>query len=264
MSLSRRKEKLVGRLRNRRMRAREGRFLVEGLHTSAEAVAARIEIDFAVATTGLRRSEAGAELVERLESEGIPVEWVDEDTLADLSDTETPSGPLLVCREPEHGLGQILDAAGGGGRYLVLDAVQDPGNLGTLIRAGRAFGLDGALALDGTVDPWNPKAVRAAAGTSFRIPVVKAGWEEVEPALAERDVGLLVAESGGADVAEVAPERPWALVVGNEGSGPRSGVLGAARERVAVPMPGGAESLNVGVAGAILLYVLSRAGATRG
>ena len=145
------------------------------------------------------------------------------------------------------------------GRFLLLDGVQDPGNLGTLVRAARAFALDGVVALDGTVDPWNPKAVRASAGASFRVPVLKVGWEEpVAPLLRRGGVHLLVAEPGGEDVARVRPPRPWALVIGSEARGIRGRVLEAAERRVEVPMPGGAESLNAGVAGAILLYALGR------
>lgn len=259
MALSKRKEKLIGRLRRRRTRPREGQVLVEGLNTVEEAVDAGVEIRFAVVEPGLREFERGRRLLERLEALEVPLERVDGDVLARLSDTETPRGLLLVCREPAHTLSSVLD--GSGGRALVLDAVQDPGNLGTLVRAARAFALDGVVALDGTVDPWNPKAVRSAAGSSFRIPVVKAPWSDVEPALSGRGVKLLAAEAGGRDVAGVEVAPPWALAVGNEGAGPRAALRAAAKTRVSVPMPGGAESLNAGVAGSILLYALARPGA---
>lgn len=256
MTLSKRKEKLIGRLRRRRTRPREGLVLVEGLNTVEEALDAGVELRFAVAAPSLREFGRGRRLVERLEGGDAPLEWVDEDTFGRLSDTDSPRGLLLVIREPCVDLRSVLDA--GAGRILLLDGVQDPGNLGTLVRAARAFALDGVAALDGTVDPWNPKSVRGAAGTSFRIPVVKASWSEVEPALADRGIELLAAEAGGRDVADVEVTPPWALAVGNEGAGPRRELLEAAEMRISVPMPGGAESLNAGVAGSILLYVLAR------
>jgi len=186
----------------------------------------------------------------------MSVTEAEEEDVARVSDTESPQGVLLVCREPAHGLAGTLDAAPG--RFLVLDAVQDPGNVGTLIRVARAFGLDGVLALDGTADLWSPKAIRASAGASFRLPVLRTGWSEAREALDRRGVRLLAAEAGGRDVAEVDVAEPWALAVGNEGAGPRAGVLERTFLRVGVPMREGAESLNVGVAGAIILYVLTR------
>jgi len=239
------------------MRPREGLVLVEGLHTCAEAVDAGARIRFAVARTSLPEAGEGRLLAERLEARGVQVEWVGEGVLASVSDTESPQGLLLVCEAPEPDPAALLSAPEG--RFLILDGVQDPGNLGTLVRAARAFALDGAIALDGTVDPWNPKAVRASAGASFRVPLLKASWEDpVRPLLQANGVHLLVAEVGGEDVARVRPPRPWALAIGSEARGCRSGVAGAGERRVEVPMPGGAESLNAGVAGAILLYALGR------
>ena len=256
MGLSKRKRKLIGRLRGRRTRPREGEVLVEGPKTVEEALSAGVEARFAVVDPSLEASPGGRRLLEALEGAGVPVERVEADELAELSDTEAPQGVLLVCAEPDRSLADVL--ASPEARLLVLDGVQDPGNLGTLARAARAFALDGLVALDGTVDPWNPKAVRAAAGASFRIPVVKAPWSEVGPVLRQARVTLIVAEADGRDVGEGAPPAPWALAVGNEGSGIRPEVAEAADERVAVPMPGGAESLNAGVAGAVLLYALTR------
>ncbi len=256
VSLSARKEKLIGRLRNSRMRPREAQVLVEGPRVASEVLDAGIDLRFAVVSDGFGRGERGRGLLARLEEAGTPVEIVTDEELEALSDTESPQGVLLVCDEPAWSLETIPEEAEG--RYLLLDRVQDPGNLGTLVRAGRAFAVDAVVALDGTVDPWNPKAVRAAAGASFHVPVLKEGWEGVRVWCAEGGVALLAAKAGGVDVAEARPPRPWALAVGNEGAGVRDELLEVARTRIAVPMPGGAESLNVGVAGAILLYELRR------
>src|SRR5690606_4913319 len=110
---------------------------------------------------------------------------------------------------------------------------------------------------DGTVDPYNPKAVRATAGALFRGRVRRMRWEDAEPALRARGP-LLVADMRGRDVAGVRRAGSWTLLVGGEGAGPRQAARAAATEVVSVPMPGGAESLNAGVAGAILLYELTR------
>jgi TrmH family RNA methyltransferase len=128
--------------------------------------------------------------------------------------------------------------------------------VGTLVRAAAAFGMEGVIALDGTVDPFNPKAVRAAAGALFRAPVVRMPWERAEAELRARGP-LLVADMAGRAVGGVRPSGSWTLVVGSEASGPRPAVRAAATDTVAIPMRGGVESLNAGIAGAILLYALT-------
>lgn len=258
MPLSRAKEQLVGRLRNSRMRPREELVLVEGRRTASDVLDAGAGVRFALVTHSFRESEEGEALIERLRGLGVAVEDVEEAELEEVSDTESPQGVLLVCEEPRITVDHLLER--GTGRFLLLDGVQDPGNAGTLIRAARAFALDGVVALEGTVDPWNPKAVRASAGSSFHIGVVKASWSEVASRLDGVGVHILVAEAGGADVMGLAPPPAWALVVGNEGRGVRDEVRGVADAVVTIPMPGGAESLNAGVAGAILLHALTRRG----
>lgn len=244
----------MARLGRRRTREREGLVLVEGVRTAVEALEAGCEVRFAVVSPGLASTAEGRELGGRLRAAGADVDEVEDPAMEELADTETPQGVLLVCVQPAPSLDHVVRR---GGRYLVLDAVQDPGNAGTLIRAATAFALDGVLALDGTVDPWSPKTVRASAGTVFRTPVVAVGCGPALKTLAARDIPLLVADAGGEPVGPRAGAGGWALVVGNEGSGPRAEVLNGARAVLSIPMPGPAESLNAGVAGSILLYTLT-------
>lgn len=254
MSLSQRRTQLLGRLRHRKTREREGLVLVEGVRSVLEVLKAGADPVFAVVSPRLETLAWGADLLATLHRVVEDVERLGDAELDALADTERPQGVLLVCRQ------RTWDAAGleAGGRYLVLDAVQDPGNVGTLVRAATAFDLDGVIALDGTADPWGPKAVRSSAGMAFRVPVALAGAEEAVEALARSAVPLLVADASGVDVAEVSEPGSWAIAVGNEGAGTRETLrLGASRS-VRIPMPGPAESLNAGVAGAILLYALTR------
>ena len=254
MSLSAGKRALIGRLRKRSTREREGLFLVEGLRGAREALAKEAEIRFAVCSERVRATEDGSALLEALDRAHVEVSWTDARELDALSDTESPQGVLLVCREPAWRLEDLETVSG----LLVLDSLQDPGNVGTLVRAASAFGLGGVVALEGTVDPWNPKAVRAAAGAVFSIPVLMVPFAEVERWLEVTDTDLVVSEPSAPDVASYRPAGRWALAVGNEGAGVSPSVAGAARARVGVPMSGDAESLNAGVAGAILMYVLTR------
>lgn len=254
MALSRRRAKQVARLGRRRTRERDGSVLVEGIRTATEALDAGCDLRFALVAPTLRATGEGRTLADRLNASGADVEEVDDREMEGLADTETPQGVVLVCAQPDPPLDRVVRP---GGRYLLLDAVQDPGNAGTLVRAATAFGLDGVVALDGTVDPWNPKTVRASAGMVFRVPVVGAPWEVVKPALTGAELSLLVADAAGEPVADRRWSGGWALAVGNEGAGSRAEVREAAASLLRVPMPGPAESLNVGVAGSILLHTLT-------
>lgn len=267
MELSDRRERRIRRLHGRRGRAREGRFLVEGVRACGEALDAGTEVDFAVVSERLDERPGGAPLRTRIERAGRDVAVTSDRTLAELADVETHQGVLLVCVTPTRELDPTwptgaAHAAGAACRILVLDAVQDPGNVGTLVRAASAFDLDGVVALDGTADPWSPKVVRAAAGTLFHRPVVQASSEAWEAWSRELGVPVLVADTAGRPVDDAAVARivaggRWALVVGNEGRGARPDALRAAAATVAISIPGPAESLNVAVAGSILLHLFT-------
>ncbi len=255
---------LVERLKTRKGRPKEGQVLVEGVRCVREALAAEVKVRFLARSPRLLKTEAGRTLADDISARGLAVDEVADDDLERMADTEHPQGVLLVCEEPKGELAPPSASATGtgvsGGPILLLDAIQDPGNLGTLIRAARAFGVSTVVALDGSVDPWNAKAVRASAGASFHVPVVRAPWSEVAPWLESHRVQVLAADPDGRDVSQVEPTTPWALAVGNEGAGLRSEIVASASSKVAIPMGADADSLNAGVAGSILLYVLTTRG----
>ena len=244
---------LIERLKSRKGRPREGLVLAEGLRCVQEVLSAGASVRFAVRSPRLLGTEAGRTLAADILELGVPTDEVADRVLDRMAATAHPQGLLVVCEEPE--LSRLPDAEEG--RILILDRIQDPGNLGTLVRASRAFGISTVVALDGSVDPWNPKAVRASAGACFRVPVVRAPWSEVGPWLARLNVEVLAGDSGGQDVGGFDSESPWALAVGNEGSGLRPEVSESAAHRISVPTMPDVDSLNVGVAGSILLYVLT-------
>lgn len=252
MTLSDARTRLIGRLRRRRTREREGLVLVEGPRAVRDVLAAGVPPRFAVVSPRCDGLDPG--LADTL-AEVTEVERVDDEVFARLADTAQPQGVLAVVAEPDDGW---FDRLGPAARVVVLDALQDPGNVGTLIRAAAAFGLDGAVLLDGTVDPWNPKAVRASAGAVFRCPVALRSADEALPLLAAAGLPMLVSDAGGRDAAPPPWHGGWALVVGSEGHGVRPAVREAAADTVRVPMGGGVESLNAAVAGSILMYELTR------
>jgi len=257
MALSKEKIKLLDRLLNPRFRPREQQFVVEGMRGCREFLDGplRPEVRFAIVSPGLARTEAGRQLQDRLVGSPVQVEEVSDQDMGRISRTERPQGILMVVREPSNPLDSLDETKKK--RVLLLDGIQDPGNVGTLIRAARAFGLQAVLALDGTVDPFNAKVVRASAGALAHVPVCRIPWTDARAWLDGRQIPLIVADAGGKDVRAIEGPPEWALLIGNEGAGPRPEVLEAAERMVGIPMEGGAESLNAGMAGAILLFALA-------
>jgi RNA methyltransferase, TrmH family len=259
--LSRAEERTVQALKRRRSRAPEPLFMAEGVRVVEELLAAEIDLRFAVLSSRIGDTERGQRLALELARRGR-ARSASPGRFGALAATDAPQGVIAIAAEPATGLDAIFGrlAATAAGALLVLDGVQDPGNLGTLIRAAEAFGAAGVVALTGTVDPWNPKVVRAAAGSSFRIPVVRAAAAELLPRLRAAGLALVAADVAGRPADGWEPPRRVALVLGNEGAGLSAPVRAAADAVVAIPIDGPTESLNVALAGGILLYLLTRKG----
>lgn len=247
--------KRIRSLARRRARDRDGLFLAEGVRVVEELLNAGVVTQLAVVSPALETTERGVLLASRLEAT-TEVRRVGDGELAALGDTSTPQGVLVVAEIPQ-GTFRAMEPAGAS-VVLVIDGVQDPGNLGTLARSAAAFGCDGIVCLAGTVDPWNPKAVRASAGALFRIPVVRPSDPDLDEWLARHGYLMAGADAAGVAVSEVTLPERVALVVGNEGSGLDEARRARCERLLAVPMRPGTESLNVAVAGGILLYELMR------
>jgi TrmH family RNA methyltransferase len=245
---------LVRDLRLRRGRERRGLALAEGIRLVEEALAARVVIRHALASPGLEATPRGRALKAALQRAGHPLEPVSQKAFDGLAATEHSQGVLAVLEPPRWRLEQVRPAPRA--PALVLDAVQDPGNVGTLIRTAFALGAAGVLALPGTAEFSNPKTMRATMGGCFRLPCITLDEAELRAWAGTARVRLLLAEAGG----EPAPRGPelLALVVGNEGVGIRPSLAGWAAGRIGVPLREGAESLNVAVAAGILLYEVTR------
>jgi TrmH family RNA methyltransferase len=253
--LSRADEKLLTGLARRKVRESEGLFLAEGVRVVEELLATGVGVRMAAVSPSLEETARGRDLRRALADLDV-VREVGPGALDALSETRTNQGVVAVAEIPRAGLGDLR--AEDSTVVLVLDGVQDPGNLGTLARTGAAFGCGALLCLPGTVDPWNAKAVRASAGALFRFPVVSAGVEESLEWLAGGEIALLGADAAGEPVEDVPVPPRLALAVGNEGAGLGEAVRRGCDRVVSVPMRGGTESLNVAVATGILLYVITR------
>lgn len=255
--LSKRERAELLHLRRRKDRSPGAPFLTEGLRLVEDLAASPLSVRWAVAASDFAEAPRARMLLHTLARQGVPVREVAPRELAALAATETPQGILAVATQPAASL-DALAAPGDAAVLLVLDAVQDPGNFGTLVRTAEALGACAVAALPGTVDAWNPKSVRAAMGSSFRLPIVETRWDELAPWL-ERHGLLVLAAAAGADPLRDPPARA-ALVLGNEGAGIGEATRAAAQRLVGIRLRGRAESLNVAAAGAILLHELLRPG----
>lgn len=245
----------LARVKDRR---RTGLYRLEGLKLVNDALAAGAPLQFVLYAPAVAAKDDGRDLLEKLAARRIPCYPVAEKLWPDLSTTVTPQGILAVVERREPRLEDILGRFGQG-LFLVLDGVQDPGNAGTLLRTAAAAGCDGVIALTGTTDLYGDKALRAAAGAQFCVPLVT-GVEPEEFLAAVKSGGkalVLAVPTGGEHYAAFNWLRPLTLVVANEGRGPRPQIAAAAQEKVTVPMRWG-ESLNVAVAAAVLLFEAAR------
>ncbi len=228
-------------------RLASGLIAIEGEHLLKEAVSS----SQALKTVFLSERSQLPDFLPR----GVEVLRLASDVLQSCVETQTPQGIAALLVPPLHTVEKMLV-----GTPLILIAVglQDPGNLGTLIRSAEAFGATGVLTTPGTVSAWNQKAMRASAGSVFRLPVAGATPEAMET-LEQQGVKLFAALKDDARaIDEVNLTQACALLIGNEGAGLSDDWVRLADERVTIPCPGWVESLNAAVAGSLLLYEASR------
>jgi TrmH family RNA methyltransferase len=226
-----------------------------------EALAAGLPFEGALVAPDLARTARGVELVAELERRAIPVEEIGARTFGQLADTETPQGIIAVIEPRRWAAAEFAPRPGA--VALVIDGVQDPGNVGTLIRTAHALGAAGTVVLRGTADPTSPKALRAAMGATFRHPVVLLDDAGFIAWARKHEVTLWAAAADGTPLHRALGKGPVdggpiAVIVGNEGAGIRPQLNAVAAQRVAIPLAQGAESLNVAVAAGILLYEVTR------
>jgi len=226
-----------------------------------EALAAGLPFQGALVAPDLARTARGVELVAELERHAIPVEEIGARTFAQLAETETPQGIMAVIEPRRWAVAEFAPRPEA--VALVIDGVQDPGNVGTLIRTAHALGAAGTVVLRGTADPTSPKALRAAMGATFRHLVVSLDDAGFIAWARKHAVTLWAAAADGTPLHRALATGsgnggPIAVIVGNEGAGIRPQLNAVAAQRVAIPLAQGAESLNVAVAAGILLYEVLR------
>lgn len=233
---------------NRTQRRRERLFVLEGVRLVADAIASGAELTLALyAPKQLATTEAGSALLPQLHTLSVALEATPQ-VVGAAADTVHPQGVVALAHWPEV-------AAGRAGIVLVLDALQDPGNVGTLLRSAEACGVAQVLCARGTVDVFSPKVVRAAMSAHFRLAVQQdLEWHEIGQECATTD--HIYATDATATMPYYAADwrQPSALIISNEAHGLSEDALAYATRQITIPMRGGAESLNAGVAGSIILF----------
>lgn len=219
-----------------------------------ELLTSPLRITGALTCDLIDRTPRGTALVAALRDKGVQISSVPEKEYLTACDTNQPQGILAVAAQPNH----TLETVGKHGprRLLVLDGVQDPGNVGALLRTAYALGADATVALPGTVDFWNAKVVRGAVGMHFRHPTVTCPVSDFGAFLTAYGIVLWGADVDGVPVGQTPVPDRLAILMGNEGGGVSSGARELCESMVSLPMVPGAESLNVAVAAGILLYTL--------
>lgn len=259
------KVKYVQKLARRRFRQREGRFVVEGPRLIGEALASGATLSGVFLAPDLFDQDAWRGLL-ALIPDGVPIYEVPGNVFRQLASTEAPQGILAVAEMRSWSWEECCRPVLGGPLLVLVDGLQDPGNLGTIIRAAEALQASGAILGTGTADLYNAKAIRATMGAIFRLPTMQeADLTAVIPRLRRDGVRVIVAAAGaGTPIYNVDWRGPAAVVLGNEGSGVRPEVVAQADGSASIPMPGRAESLNAGMAAGIVLYEVLRQRTTGG
>ena len=231
---------------SRSFRREQGLFLGDGTKLLEEAVRWNAPLTTVVATerAALPALPDGVRQVE------VPA-----DVMTSISPMESPQGALFLCGMPENNCPERLQ----GTRYLVLDGLQDPGNVGTIWRTADALGADGLLLVNGCADPWNPKTVRATMGACFRLPVYEVQAEEL-PGLLERSGLPLYATALREDTVDLrdADLARCAVAIGSEGRGVSRFLLEQSQKTLKIPMRPRCESLNAASAATVVLWEMGR------
>jgi len=251
--------KFARTLKKRKYRELYHNFLIEGVNFVEDALLNKAPVDYVMVAENNKYSPKYKGIIEQTRLQQLPLLFVKDDLLAKLSDTETPQGVVAVCSMPSWNEEQVLRE--GDGVLVALDGLQDPGNLGTIIRSAAGVGVSGVFLGEGTVDLFNPKVLRATMGTVFRIPV----FQQV-------DLITLIKKVKQAGFQTVAAD-PRAdkkyyhvdfrlgghlILIGNESRGIRSELLDLVDLRVSIPLMSGVESLNAAVAASLILYEIFR------
>jgi TrmH family RNA methyltransferase len=224
-------------------------FVIEGVRLCDEAQNAGWTPKEVLFVDGL--NTRGVQIVDGFGAQGSEILQVTPQVMRAVSDTQTPQGIMAILPMRQVPIPEAANF------FLILDGVGDPGNMGTILRTAYAAGVDGLLLPPGSVDPYSPKVVRSAMGAHFYLPLRRLPWDDMLPYL-EGLASFMADSSQGIPYHQADFKQPLSLVIGSEARGPSPEARKLAGNRVHIPMPGEAESLNAAIATAVLLFEVVR------
>ena len=245
--------------RSRRDRDSEGVFVAEGLHLAQEAIACGAAVEIALVSSRIDATTEGREILRGFERAGIPWEETPEALLESLQEAASGQPVLLVARQVDRTVDAMTASGETKSLLAVSHGVQDPGNLGSLMRSAAAAAATGFVTTGEGADLYHPRAVRASAGAVFRLPATRASLDETLRTLSDRGIRTVGTDpSVGVPYDAYDWKPPTAVMLGREGSGLSDSVLAELHATVRIPMQRGIESLSVAAAGAVLLFEAAR------
>jgi len=247
------KIKYFSLLKTKKKRTSSGKFLIEGIHLVSEALRVG-QLENVIYCSHLTEKFDGKALLGKVISSNVPHEEVNIKIMKQLSQVESPQGIIAIAKPRRTDLGSLFEIENPS--IVIACGIQDPGNLGTIIRTADAAGCSGLVISSGTADPYNEKAIRASSGSIFHLNIVKVDdIIDLITSLKRRGIKVISAVVGAdKKYYEIDYKRPFALVIGNEGQGLPEAVEKLSDFSVSIPIMGGAESLNAAVSSAVILY----------
>lgn len=247
----------VKALKQKRYREEKNMFFIEGIRFVEEALKEGIKIHKILVSDKLSDTNHGSEILEMVINGGYSVFTLPHKLFMEVSDTQNPQGILAVLPIKNFSIEDIYDDKN---FFIILDSIQDPGNMGTIIRTADAAGATGVIVSKGCVDVYNPKVLRSTMGSVFHVPIcVSEDIFEVMESMKKRNIKICASHlEGNYDYFEMEYKKSIAIVIGNEANGISEKVKNYADILVRIPMPGRAESLNASVAAGILMYEVLR------
>lgn len=232
-------------------RKQTGSFIAEGVRICVDAMLSNAEIDVFFVTENATQKHPDE--FAKLQNYAAKTLIVSPELFLLISDTQTPQGFLCVIKTLDKSC--QFDTIKNGGKFLALDNVQDPGNLGTILRSAEAFGVSGVVMSGDCCDIYNPKVVRGSMGAVFRLPFISVdNLSDYFKSVPELNTYAAVVGEGAVPVTDVTFSEPCAVVIGNEGNGIKAETSAVCTQRITIPMNGKAESLNASVAAAVLIW----------
>lgn len=250
----------IRKLSRKKYRWKENKYIVEGVKLVEEAIVNRQKIAYIIFSENILEKDF-LTLINIIENNNkkITLIKVTDELFKYISNTETPQGVLAVINFKKRNINNILKENRKNEKIIFLDRLQDPGNLGTIIRSADAFKIDKIVVGQGTVDPYNEKVVRATMGSIFRIPIYMTDDSYTFLKESKREGFKIVSTDLNGEIIDKCDcDKKTIYIIGNESNGVDKKLLNISDERIKIPMKGEAESLNAGVAASIIMYELMK------